>query len=84
MSRSQGTGSPIWFHCPVQRRERMWPKPYPEGHEITLTGRTRPFKPSRYHAPGLRSTPLLREYRCTCGHVGWSNHADLERMEVQP
>ncbi len=28
---------------------------------------------------GSRSTFVAREYRCSCGHVGWSNHTDLAR-----
>jgi hypothetical protein len=47
-------------------------------HQVTLTGRTRPYF-NRFHALVGRSTRVSREYRCTCGHVGWSNHADLER-----
>lgn len=29
---------------------------------------------------GSRSTDRAREYVCSCGHTGWSNHIDLARM----
>lgn len=85
MSRSAGTGSPTWFACYQARkiwyfddvtrtvRER-------KGHRVTLTGRTKP-NPSRRR--NGRVSDLLREYRCSCGHVGWSSHCDLERMEAR-
>lgn len=80
MGRASGAGSPVHFACPVARRNRnltTWS--LPEGHDVTLTGRTKPYTPPR--AIGSRSTFTSREFRCTCGHVGWSNHAALERME---
>ncbi len=79
MSRSAGTGSPVWFVCGAARKE--WPRPsgWNREHDVTLTGRRRRYKPPR--SMGLRSTFTSREYRCSCGHVGWSNHIDLERME---
>jgi hypothetical protein len=73
MSRSAGTGSPVWFRC---YRDRMGD--YDErGHTVALTGRTRPYRPPR--VLGSRSTFVSREYRCSCGFVGWSNHIDLAR-----
>lgn len=47
-------------------------------HRITPTGRTRPYRTARYTTLGLRSTHTSREYQCSCGHTGWSNHCDLE------
>lgn len=80
MGRASGAGSPIHFVCPVARRNRdftTWD--LPEGHVVTLTGRSKPYVPPR--AMGSRSTFTSREYVCSCGHTGWSNHVDLERLE---
>ena len=73
MSRSAGAGSPIAFRCTkcrstlVSDRDSTW----------ELTGRERPYAKARYSVGGARSTRTAREYRCSCGHVGWSNHVDL-------
>lgn len=79
MSRSQGTGSPVWFLCPVFRQERSFGlrEPHWRSHDIELTGRERPYHPNRGSALGLRSDTTSREYVCSCGHRGWSNHVDL-------
>jgi hypothetical protein len=87
-----GTGYPNHFECskarliyygdrsstgePVARttRERA-------AHVITLTGRTRPTPRNGKGHP--RKSWTTREYRCTCGHVGWSCHKDLERLEAR-
>jgi hypothetical protein len=80
MGLSSGTGSPHFFHCPVARRNRDYrTHRLPKGHIITLTGRTKPR--DRGGRVGDRSTLVVREYQCSCGHIGWSNHVDLERME---
>ena len=78
MSRSAGPGSPISFMCGTLRRKHSDWRDY-DAHRVTLTGRERPYRASPTSALGLRSTTVSREYRCTCGHVGWSNHADLGR-----
>ena len=81
MGRSSGTGSPISFRCWKERLDRtrvelgITPKIL---HEVKLTGRTRPYI-SRDHALVGRSTSTSREYVCSCGHCGWSNHGDLAR-----
>jgi len=76
MSQSAGAGSPVWFRCWACRSALVR-----NTHTtVELTGRTRPYRRSKYHAAGIRSTPVSREYRCSCGHVGWSNHFDLELM----
>lgn len=85
MSRSSGTGSPFRFRCHMARKSwHAAHRLHPEAlvrvlHEVTLTGRTRPYR-NRYHAIVGRSTVVAREYRCTCGHVGWSNHSDLSKQ----
>jgi hypothetical protein len=72
VGRSASTGSPVYFRCyRVRRTEGL-------DHEITLTGRTRPYRPKRMI--GSRSEFTSFEYRCSCGHIGWSNHRDLARM----
>jgi hypothetical protein len=84
MGQSAGAGSPVWFMCYRERQSRGIRDYLPGGwvrHRIKLTGRTRPYKPPKGSARGTRSTGLSREYECSCGHVGWSNHMDLERME---
>lgn len=81
----QGTGQPNWFLCPVNRRANndayYAGRNYPVKHRVELTGRTRPNHSRKI---GGRTSPVVREYRClTCGHVGWSNHIELERMEAR-
>lgn len=70
-----GTGSPISFKC---YRDRLG---YGRvgGHIVRRTGAERTYRPKMYSALGARSTAVAREYRCTCGHVGWSAHIDLAR-----
>jgi len=77
MSRSAGTGSPVFFHCWEARRYGHLAE---RGHRVELTGRTRPYRHKRYSTLGTRSMSTSYEYRCECGHVGWSNHADLARL----
>jgi hypothetical protein len=84
MSQSAGAGSPVYFMCSSERKT-YW-RDRAEGlvrrHYVRLTGRKRPYKPQRHSALGLRSDTTAREYECiTCGHVGWSNHMDLKRLE---
>jgi hypothetical protein len=76
VSKGHGTGSPVWFRCTRDRRG--------EGidHTVTLTGRSRPYHSKR--AMGSRSTDRAREYECSCGHVGWSNHIRLAEMAGEP
>lgn len=88
MGRSAGAGSPLWFMCPREREERWnWRSMgghWPVGeHRITLTGRTRPYHTKSGSALGSRSTLTSREWNCSCGRTGWSNHSDLERMAAQ-
>jgi hypothetical protein len=82
----RGTGVPNWFLCPTERRERLdarWRGPYALNmprHTITLTGRTRPTKPGNGHP---RKSWTTREWTCSCGRTGWSNHIDLEHLEAR-
>ena len=73
--KGSGTGSPNWFRCWADRRTGRHVRGH---HEVSLTGRTRPFKPAR--GLGSRSVLTAYEYRCSCGHLGWSAHVDLAYM----
>lgn len=75
MSRSRGTGQPVWFRCSQCRRHRAIGG---FASDVSLTGRTRPKCDGN---AGMRSTTTEREYKCSCGHVGWSRHVDLEDKE---
>lgn len=88
MGLSAGPGPPVYFACPKERRERNEARWLGESlarvherHRVVLTGRTRPYRSPHGSALGVRSTTTAREYRCSCGHVGWSNHVDLEWLE---
>jgi len=82
-----GTGYPIFFHCAIARRIYYGNRASKgdavtrtnrerDAHKTTLTGRTRPTKKGRGHP---RKSWTTYEYRCACGHVGWSSHIELER-----
>jgi hypothetical protein len=47
-------------------------------HVVTLTGKTRPSTEGKGHPRKSRTT---RQYKCSCGHIGWSSHIALERQE---
>lgn len=77
-------GSPNWFRCHNERRERRAydyiDKAITPQHKIRLTGRTRP-NPSKSRS--LRVDDVEREYACTCGHVGWSRLNDVVRRATR-
>ena len=79
MSRSAGAGSPVWFRCFMDRQTTRGTYHGPDSR-ITLTGRSKPYRAKKGHTLGSRSTYKTREYQCSCGYVGWSNHIDLARM----
>jgi hypothetical protein len=74
--------SPIAFICPKARRNRVMHHngtrlviaPHDRTHRITRTGRTKD-NPTR--RPGTRALLISHEYRCTCGHTGWTTHMDI-------
>lgn len=80
-----GTGYPLSFICPIARQNRaLWNGPdrgrLPDGHDrIVRTGRTRPVPHGKTHSRKLSTS---HEYRCECGHVGWSSHADVIHYPV--
>lgn len=75
-----GTGYPINFMCPKLRtiywRDRTDDRA--ARHQgVTLTGRVKRMKTGKGHP---RKSWTSFEYRCACGHAGWSSHKDLERI----
>ena len=82
----RGTGYPVAFVCPVARRNRaLWSGEekgaLPPGHDaIVRTGRTKPVKKGKGHPRKLWTS---HEYRCECGHVGWTNHVQIVRYPVE-
>lgn len=73
---NSGTGQPLGFMCAKARLIRPgidqdWAR---ARHAVELTGKSRPGP------KGVRMTGLSLQYRCDCGHVGWSAHYDLPRV----
>lgn len=68
----------MWFHCAVFRREDRKTRDR-SAHVISLTGRKRVMSIGN---AGNRNSKHSREYKCSCGHVGWSRHVDLEVVEA--
>lgn len=81
-----GTGRPLTFQCAICRRSR-----YCRGlfmahrcrHTQVRTGRTRPLTRQQQGRGGPRVLQHRVEYRCECGHVGWSRHVDVERLPLE-
>ncbi len=49
---------------------------------VELTGKTKADRADRSVHRGPRCDTTSRQYRCEdCGHVGWSTHVDLKRLE---
>jgi hypothetical protein len=82
-----GTGTPNWFQCSACRKRKSTISYGAPGYaelvrngmvgRVVLTGRTRPNQSRNRH---VRISDTVRQYQCLdCGHVGWSNHKDLER-----
>ena len=74
-----GTGQPIVFMCFRARQKKDWRTGYvPRGHTVVRTGRT------RYVGKGGQRMDVYRhEYRCACGHVGWTKHKDILRYPIE-
>jgi hypothetical protein len=74
-----GTGYPLTLRCAKCKVSRSrWARThsYSRGTNLLATGRTRPAL-----RRGYRQTDRKIEYACqTCGHVGWSQHMDAERL----
>lgn len=65
MGSNAGSGQPLTFRCPSCRGRAS---------SVRLTGQARQINDGRSRG---RSTNIRRQYRCRCGHVGWSRHVDL-------
>lgn len=80
---NNGTGQPLVFRCWAQRRLVRYPNPrsggvFPSGHEdIRRTGRIR-----EEQSGGARMMHEAHEYRCECGHSGWSKHRGVLHYPV--
>ena len=90
MGTSAGPGSPVDFNCPRWRAYWASYRKLPvgaqydlRGHIVERTGRTRKYKSRRGSALGVRSDTTSREYVCSCGHKGWSNHKELALLPLQ-
>lgn len=51
-------------------------------HQVVRTGRTRPLLKSQEGKGHPRALQYRVEYACSCGHVGWSRHKGVERLEI--
>jgi len=74
-----GTGYPLTLRCAKCKTARHWwyRWSYTRGLNLEATGKTRPAK--RRNA--RRQTDRKIQYRCLdCGHVGWTQHIDAERL----
>jgi len=67
--RGKYAGQPISFKCP-KCRSRGW-----VSYELTGKTRKRLSQGMNHHGWGDTSY----QYRCGCGHVGWSRHPDVAR-----
>lgn len=78
MSRGSGTGYPLTLRCSQDRLTRDWRSGRSVGrHDVERTGRTKPApSPTKSHP---RKAAHSYEYRCSCGHVGWTAHVDVIR-----
>jgi len=89
--------APIHFHCAVARRNQWFDSHahrlsgqrgirafyrYPDGHDtIVRTGRVRGDEIERDY--GQRTLLNKYEYRCSCGHIGWTKHRDVLRYPIE-
>jgi hypothetical protein len=78
--KTQGAGQPVYFKCAKCRLTRNAGIGGAELNRQTLTGRTR----GPYGNRGQRMDKFAREYKCDCGHTGWSRHVDLARKAALP
>jgi hypothetical protein len=75
-----GTGYPYTFRC-AKCKTRFGRRQEEMGFQrrtLQATGRTRPM----LHR-GYRQTTRKIEYVCGCGHRGWTQHMDGERLLAQ-
>lgn len=80
--RGSGKGQPMFLRCPVERRERS--SVYVRigaRHDLVRTGRVR-GEPREFGASRSLVGGTV-EFRCSCGHVGWTNHVDVMRRPIE-
>jgi hypothetical protein len=81
MGRSAGAGHPLTLRCARCKVGRDWRAHEAKGINLEATGHVRPGRKPR--GP-MRSLGYAVQYRCRdCGHVGWSQHTDAERLLKQ-
>lgn len=73
------TGRPALFRCYACNRKYGGLSRIPSAlfESVVRTGQTRPTPTSKR---GKGASRVTRQYRCGCGHVGWSSHRDLRRF----
>lgn len=77
MSRSSGTGFPLWFKCARCRKSAPLSR---RPTDVVRTGLTRP-RPSGMMIRSLREH---HQYRCkTCRHVGWTSHSGILHFPLE-
>ncbi len=83
--------TPIHFRCAKCRRRygnreyfgERWSEERGGRNRVTLTGKTKLDRPGRSVHRSYRCDNVSRQYRCEdCGHVGWSTHVALKRIEA--
>ena len=68
-----GTGYPVSLRCSKCRKSGVFAG---SGFNLKATGRTWVARKR-----GIRQTDRKIQYRCQdCGHVGWTQHVDAERL----
>ncbi len=70
---------PLSFRCPVLRAEHRDDETADRHRRIVRTGRTKPARVTG-SARGLEQS---HEYRCECGHIGWSTHRAMLRIPLE-
>lgn len=80
MSRSSGTGSPLFLKCSTCKKTRDERGSASTGQLVRI-GRERPYKPRG--APG-RTSKIAYECECLdCGNVGWYAHKDAPKRPLK-
>lgn len=71
-----GTGQPLTLRCAKCKRSGRYEWSRSGGTDLVATGRV---KAVAHRA--VRQTNRKIEYKCRdCGHVGWTQHVDAERL----
>lgn len=76
MSQGKAAGQPVHFFCAACRKKRHIPS-FRVG-SVQVTGRTREQTSAGHNMHNWPNTAY--EYRCSCGHVGWSRHPQVKRL----